>query len=191
MVKRPLAALPNCKAPPYPRERRPGRVAHRRSGSRRARHARGQRDAGVPHAGGKPWAGPSGIRLAIPIGVPRGGGWLLNDRQDRPLVTDLDETSLIQLGTCHMMLLFHANYYADGGAVQMIGDGQDIIVSETGFERTEGLYAWGRSSSRGFGPTCRVQFLGNTIIEGNHLWNYNGSYPYHLHAILMATEILD
>jgi hypothetical protein len=27
------------------------------------------------------WAGPSGIRLAIPIGVPRGGGWLLNDRQ--------------------------------------------------------------------------------------------------------------
>ena len=74
----PLAALPNCKAPPYPRERRPGRVPHRRSGSRRARHARGQRDAGVPHAGGKPWAGPSGIRLAIPIGVPRGGGWLLS-----------------------------------------------------------------------------------------------------------------
>ena len=70
-LKRPLAALPNSKAPPYPRERRPGRVAHRRSGSRRARHARGQRDAGVPHAGGKPWAGPSGIRLAIPIGVPR------------------------------------------------------------------------------------------------------------------------
>eukprot|EP01049_Picozoa_sp_SAG25_P009328 SAG25_NODE_916_length_4775_cov_8.131737_1_plen_107_part_00 len=35
----------------------------------------------MPHAGGKPWAGPSGIRLAIPIGVPRGGGWLLNDRQ--------------------------------------------------------------------------------------------------------------
>jgi hypothetical protein len=27
----------------------------------------------VPHAGGKPWAGPSGIRLAIPIGVPQGG----------------------------------------------------------------------------------------------------------------------
>ena len=80
-LKRPLAALPNRKAPPYPRERRPGRVAHRRSGPRRARHARGQRDAGVPHAGGKPWAGPSGIRLAIPIGVPRGGGWLLNDRQ--------------------------------------------------------------------------------------------------------------
>jgi len=72
-LKRPLAALPNRKAPPYPRERRPGRVAHRRSGSRRAGHARGQRDAGGPHAGGKPWAGPSGIPLAIPIGVPRGG----------------------------------------------------------------------------------------------------------------------
>ena len=82
----PLAALPSRKAPPYPRERRPGRVAHRRSGPRRARHARGQRDAGVPHAGGKPWAGPSGIRLAIPIGVPRGGGWLLNDRQSHKVV---------------------------------------------------------------------------------------------------------
>eukprot|EP01047_Picozoa_sp_COSAG01_P075557 COSAG01_NODE_12986_length_1651_cov_450.233097_1_plen_374_part_10 len=50
---------------------------------RRARHERGQRDAGVPHAGGKPWSGPSGIRLAIPIGVPWGGGWLLNDRQSQ------------------------------------------------------------------------------------------------------------
>jgi hypothetical protein len=39
--------------------------------------------ARVLHARGKPWAGPSGIRLAIPIGVPRGGGWLLNDRQSQ------------------------------------------------------------------------------------------------------------
>ena len=84
----PLAALPSRKAPPYPRERRPGRVPHRRSGSRRARHARGQRDAGVPHAGGKPWAGPSGIRLAIPIGVPRGGGWLLSGCMRRSVSAD-------------------------------------------------------------------------------------------------------
>ena len=55
---------------------------------------------------------------------------------------------------------------------------QDIIVSETRFERTEGLYAWGRSSKGGYSPNNRVQFLGNTVVEGNHLWNYNGSYPY-------------
>jgi hypothetical protein len=54
----------------------------------------------------------------------------------------------------------------------------DIIVSETRFERTEGLYMWGRSGSGGYSPNCRVQFLGNTVLEGNHLWNYNGSYPY-------------
>jgi len=83
----------------------------------------------------------------------------------------------------------------------MIGDGQDIIVSETRFERTEGLYMWGRSASKGYSANTRVQFLGNTVIEGNHLWNYvrwgcfldlsrcpsltrkvsllqNGSYPY-------------
>ena len=54
----------------------------------------------------------------------------------------------------------------------MIGDGQDIIVSETRFERTEGLYMWGRSASKGYSANTRVQFLGNTVIEGNHLWNY-------------------
>lgn len=97
---------------------------------------------------------------------------------DKPFTTALDSTSMIQLGTCHMMLLFHDNYYADGGAVQMIGDGMDIIVSETRFERTEGLYMWGRSGSGGYSPNCRVQFLENTVLEGNHLWNYNGSYPY-------------
>lgn len=115
---------------------------------------------------------------------------------DKPFVTPVDETSTIQLGTCHMMILMHGNYYADGGAVQMIGDGklgclvhgvrhrqhlcdrrlckcctgQDIIVSETKFERTEGLYAWGRSVGKGnYSPNCRVQFLGNTVVEGNHL----------------------
>ena len=98
---------------------------------------------------------------------------------DLPLRTPVDETSLIQLGTCHMQMIFYDNYYADGGAVQVIGDGQDIIVADTRFERTEGLYAWGRSSSHnGFGANVRVQFIGNTVIEGNHLWNYNGSYPY-------------
>ena len=60
----------------------------------------------------------------------------------------------------------------------MIGDGMDIIVSETRFERTEGLYMWGRSGSGGYSPNCRVQFLDNSVLEGNHLWNYNGSYPY-------------
>jgi len=72
----PVTALNIRKSPPYPRERRPGRVTHRRSGSRRARHVQMQPDAGVPHAGGGPWAGPPGIRLAIPIGVPRAGGRL-------------------------------------------------------------------------------------------------------------------
>ena len=75
---RPVTALKIRKSPPYPRERRPGRVTHRRSGSRRARHVQIQPDAGVPHAGGGPWAGPPGIRLAIPIGVPRAGGRLAN-----------------------------------------------------------------------------------------------------------------
>lgn len=29
---------------------------------------------------------------------------------DRAFATTLDETSVLQLGTCHMMLLFHDNY---------------------------------------------------------------------------------
>ena len=48
--------------------------------------------------------------------------------------------------------------------------GQDIIVSETKFERTEGLYAWGRGVGKdNFSPNCRVQFLDNTVVEGNPL----------------------
>merc|ERR1712014_548966 len=27
-------------------------------------------------------------------------------------------------------------------------------------------------------PNIRVQFLDNVVEEGNHVWNYNGSYPY-------------
>ena len=38
---------------------------------------------------------------------------------DRALDTAVDESSLVQLGTCHMMMLFLDNYYADGGAVQV------------------------------------------------------------------------
>ena len=103
---------------------------------------------------------------------------------DVPFVTPLDSSSLVQLGTCHMMMVFHDNEYADGGAVQTIGDPQDIIVADTKWERTEGLYAWGRSGGNCnkrlgcYGANVRVQFLGNTIVEGNHLWNYNGSYPW-------------
>ena len=115
-LKRPLAALPTCKAPPYPRERRPGRVPHRRSGSRRARHARGQRDAGVPHAGGKPWAGPSGIRLAIPIGMPGVGGWLLMAAcagqaardHPRPLLSHTRALHTPILGSLRLTQVMHA-----------------------------------------------------------------------------------
>ena len=46
---------------------------------------------------------------------------------DKPFATPVDETSTIQLGTCHMMILMHDNYYADGGAVQMIGDGECLF----------------------------------------------------------------
>ena len=58
-------------------------------------------------------------------------GWTKGSNQtnqtitlDKPFLTAVDETSTIQLGTCHMMILMHDNYYADGGAVQMIGDGK-------------------------------------------------------------------
>ena len=48
---------------------------------------------------------------------------------DKPFVTPVDGSSTIQLGTCHMMILMHDNYYADGGAVQMIGDGEGLFLT--------------------------------------------------------------
>ena len=48
---------------------------------------------------------------------------------DTPFATPVDGSSTIQLGTCHMMILMHDNYYADGGAVQMIGDGEALSLT--------------------------------------------------------------
>lgn len=95
----------------------------------------------------------------------------------------------------------------------------DVIVSAHRFERTEGLFAWGRSGKEydpnlqtptmtlamityhetldtrsnavvlGFydhdagggavyAPNLRIQLLDNVVLEGNHLWNWNATYPY-------------
>ena len=56
----------------------------------------------------------------------------------------------------------------------------DVVVAKHTFERSEGLLSWGRSSGTGhnYAPNMRIQFLQNTVVEGNHWWNYNGSYSY-------------
>ena len=48
------------------------------------------------------------------------------------------------------------------------------------FVRAEALLSWGRATSSAghvYAPNLRVQFTENTVVEGNHLWNWNGSCP--------------
>merc|ERR1712113_176366 len=67
----------------------------------------------------------------------------------------------------------------DGGAFQLYANNVDVVVSEHRFARTEGLLSWARCSGKAaYAPNLRVEFVSNVVEEGNHVWNYNGSYPY-------------
>eukprot|EP01043_Picozoa_sp_COSAG02_P030602 COSAG02_NODE_1962_length_10253_cov_6.942294_2_plen_121_part_00 len=55
----------------------------------------------------------------------------------------------------------------------------DVIVSRHKFARAEGLLSWGRAGGgHVYAPNMRVQFVDNVIEEGNHMWNWNATYPY-------------
>ena len=98
---------------------------------------------------------------------------------DRPFATPLDATSLVQFGPFKGKIIFDDNKYTDGGGFQTYATAHDVIVSRHRFERTEGLLSWGRATPPSvFCPNIHVEFVDNTVVEGNHLWNYNGSYPY-------------
>ena len=98
---------------------------------------------------------------------------------DQPFATPLDGTSRVQVGAFKGQIIFHRNAYADSGAFQTYGAAQDVVVSEHTFERVEGLLSWGRTyGGNAYAPNTHVEFVRNVFVEGNHLWNYNGSYPY-------------
>lgn len=99
---------------------------------------------------------------------------------DRPFTTALDAaSSVVQVGPMKGKIIFHRNSYTDGGSFQTYANAQDVIVSAHRFERSEALLSWGRSSGGGtYCPNINVQFLDNRVVEGNHWWNYNGSYPW-------------
>ena len=98
---------------------------------------------------------------------------------ERPFTTPLDSTSLIQVGPFKGRFIFHNNRYEDGGGFQTYGNAHDVIISKHKFARTENLVSWGRGNGPSvYSPNLRIQFLDNTIEEGNHLWNWNATYPY-------------
>lgn len=98
---------------------------------------------------------------------------------DSPFDVALDSTSVVQVGPYKGMILFHRNRYEDGGAFQLYANAADVVVSEHRFARTEGLLSWGRAGGGAvYAPNIRIQFIGNVIEEGNHLWNWNATYPY-------------
>ena len=91
----------------------------------------------------------------------------------------LDATSLVQFGPFKGRFVFLDNEYVDGGAFQLYANAADVVVAHHRFERMEGLLSWGRATGGAiYCPNIRVQFVDNHVVEGNHVWNYNGSYPY-------------
>ena len=98
---------------------------------------------------------------------------------DRPFETPLDETSIVQLGPFKGRFIFDENRYEDCGAFQLYANAADVIVSKHHFARAEGLLSWGRATGgHVYAPNIRVQFVDNVVEEGNHMWNWNATYPY-------------
>jgi len=95
-------------------------------------------------------------------------------RLDRPFASPLDETSLITILPFQGHIAFVGNTYSDGGEVQLYGQALGCVMADNTFERTGGLSAWARSTdpAHGWGANQRNQFLNNTVLEGNHVYNY-------------------
>ena len=84
----------------------------------------------------------------------------------------------LQVGRFKGRFLFWANTYEDCGGFQFYANVVDGVVARHRFVRAEALLSWGRATSSAghiYAPNLRIQFTENTVVEGNHLWNWNGS----------------
>lgn len=106
---------------------------------------------------------------------------------DMPYAKTPDATSTVVIIPWVGHLMWTNNRYSDGGAIQLYATGLEIVLADSHFERTGGMIpGWGlqEETSAAFNPTLHNQALGNTIEEGNHVWNYNDqdydkSHPAH------------
>eukprot|EP00041_Stephanoeca_diplocostata_P029767 m.886641 g.886641 ORF g.886641 m.886641 type:complete len:955 (-) comp23627_c0_seq5:567-3431(-) len=102
---------------------------------------------------------------------------------DIPFTVPLDSTSRIAIFPYVGHIAFIANNYSDGGEVQFYAEALGCVAAENRFTRTGGLSVWARGF-HGADANLRQQFIDNTVVEGNHVWNYNtkpndpGEFPY-------------
>ena len=98
---------------------------------------------------------------------------------DRPFLTPLDSTSVLQTGPFRGRTIFVGNTYQDGGPWQLYGNAHDWIVSGQRMARTAGIISWGRGRKEpNFCPNIRVQIVDCVIEEGNHInnWAISGNW---------------
>ena len=84
----------------------------------------------------------------------------------------------MKVGRFKGRFLFWENTYEDCGGFQFYANVVDGVVARHRFVRAEALLSWGRATASArhiYAPNLRIQFTENTVIEGNHLWNWNGS----------------
>lgn len=91
---------------------------------------------------------------------------------DRPFTTALDATSNVTILPYIGNIAFNGNNYSDGGEVQFYAQAFSVVAAENRFTRTGGLSAWARGYS-GKDANLGNSFVDNTVLEGNHVWNYN------------------
>ena len=97
-------------------------------------------------------------------------------RIDREFCCGVGIHSVVNVGPFRGNFLFHRNRYLDGGAFQLYSYAMNAVISEMSLVRAGGLLSWGRAVSGQYTPNLQNQFIGNIVEEGNHVYNYNGSY---------------
>jgi hypothetical protein len=128
----------------------------------------------VLNGGGGRVATMQGDRWCLGVSAAGGGGggdlhaWTL----DAPFSVDLDNSSQVTILPYIGQIAFNGNVYSDGGEVQFYAQALGVVAAENRFERTGGLSAWARGYS-GKDANLRNSFIDNTVVEGNHAWNYN------------------
>ena len=92
---------------------------------------------------------------------------------DQPFLTPVDATSVIQLSDMRGRMIFDGNEYTDVGAFQLYGNAYDVVVANSMYTRTTGLFSWALASSdHDYCPNTHIELLSNEVNEGNHLFNY-------------------
>ncbi|HVW62659.1 MAG TPA: glycosyl hydrolase family 28-related protein [Puia sp.] len=87
---------------------------------------------------------------------------------DQPFLVDPDASSTISITTIRKNLFFIDNEASDGGAYQLYGSAQNVVIAGLKLLRCNGVVSRGSFLYHGKQPNWYVEIVGCTLREGNY-----------------------